>query len=872
MKSCLKVNQKSVAFAPVSDKTKGGERKMLFDRRTDFLRVPIPEQTKRYQGGSEMKLYITKAKKTIEFLLAVLFLASSVPAAAIPTPAAPQVSIRGEAGQSEACYWIVAEDAHGQITDVSPPAHVTNLPNQLDDQNYAEIRIQPVEGAIRYYVLKTTALPAPTEVQITVANPGKKTYYYWLVVCNGWRQSRLYGPYKAEHCDDPKGNRIRWTPVPNATWYHLFRTDTPQPPVGRFFFAVGLQLGMDPQIPDGLYGSSHRGTEFVDPGSLGYAVAGLPETPVTEPPVGEGNFLLAITQGEPVFDKGQPCKLFVATNINETERQPITMPTANTPSIRTFGMVDLKPRSFPRHLIRPSFIAHYSPFRIESVIEAGPHSDYQDTAGTPGWKSSVFDIETHQTSHAASQTFVLGGYQTNYGSGDTIYLTPVTTIYGSNNDTGDEGCYILRAHVERALNEYTDTLIQTSPRGSTRLYLANGNFNGAGSERLVVNLSQAYSEGRIVRVGNVDVHGKGTHWTKEMEGRWISFDVDTVKGHRMWYQIKSVESPTHLTIVARTSWSLACNLGYSRFIYDPETTDRPSPMYTNSHACHYLPPEHWQAAREGKYLICPGTLLGNPWKEGKTLNVEPLREEWKAGDQIQIVPGPQAYVYLARFMLFGDFLPQDDVGGILIANYGNRVTNWPAIEISHPGAEGFSEGIRISLPKSGAGDGLVIWASTGWDERGLPTGHSGVRNAAIVVPVNLPAMRGEFPTPYIQFKRPHNDPDNPSLQICSHQGGFPIASFTGQSAEFPRGIKIGATLHGSEQTRGKTTFSGDGTTRSFTVKFSVPFESEPFVLVSTNQFIPSRLATVAKDRFVVEFEYPPPAGQNNVTIYWMAQQ
>ena len=84
-------------------------------------------------------------------------------------------------------------------------------------------------------------------------------------------------------------------------------------------------------------------------------------------------------------------------------------------------------------------------------------------------------------------------------------------------------------------------------------------------------------------------------------------------------------------------------------------------------------------------------------------------------------------------------------------------------------------------------------------------------------------------------------------------------------------VSVQGTLSGSDATRGKALFSGDGKLTSFTIKFAKAFASEPFVTISTNQFARARLAQVAADHVTVEFEQPPAAGKDNVVVYWMTQ-
>ena len=72
--------------------------------------------------------------------------------------------------------------------------------------------------------------------------------------------------------------------------------------------------------------------------------------------------------------------------------------------------------------------------------------------------------------------------------------------------------------------------------------------------------------------------------------------------------------------------------------------------------------------------------------------------------------------------------------------------------------------------------------------------------------------------------------------------------------------------------RGKAVFSGDGRTRSFTIRFCQPFHCEPVVTISGNQFARSRVAQVSQEAVEVEFEEAPATGKENVIVWWMAQE
>jgi hypothetical protein len=345
----------------------------------------------------------------------------------------------------------------------------------------------------------------------------------------------------------------------------------------------------------------------------------------------------------------------------------------------------------------------------------------------------------------------------------------------------------------------------------------------------------------------------------------------------MWYQVTGVQGPTDLTMLARTGWSDKCNLGYSRFIWDPETVKGPSPSWTNQDALYVLPKENEAAAQSGAYLICPGTLLGAPWRGAGGLNVEPLGQAWKAGDQIQVVPGPQCWMALSYQRLWGDYSPQDYIQGINLTNFGSRPANSAGILVGNPGAANFNKGVEVYVANNGRGDGFVVSAANGWDERGAPGGSAGMYRGAFVAPVNLPALADEYGLcPRLIFTRPAADLQKNTLSVQGPDK-TPLLQFNwhdiavSSPIAFNGPVRMQGTLAGSDQTRGKAVFSGDGKLTSFTIKFARPFASEPFVTISTNQFARSRLAEVATDHVTVEFEQPPAVGQGNVVVYWMAQ-
>ena len=814
------------------------------------------------------------------FLLSMMFIVilsiSHETLLALPNPQPPQVSYQGEAGDTQAAYWIVAVDEEGRLTDLSPPTVLSDLPANLDQANRVTITVRPIEGARAYHILKTTVLPPPDGVTVTPAQPGNKTYYYWLVARNTWRNSAVAGPFEMANAAEAKGAVITWQPVPDANGYDVFRTTSPQPPVGRYEIMVGNNV---------------RQTTWTDPGKLGWQVIGLTPTPVDAKPIGKTLALLATLSANErtAYDQGQPLQTFAVPNINESDRLALEIPREKTSPVGRGGRPGrLHIETYETdHMATPTFGVGANVVRLDQTILSGGHSDYPGIAPKIGGKNYYAPLEMHQTSHVASQHGMLSGYQRGYGTGDMIYLHTYTDFHGANNDPGDEGVYPIRQAVTRSLNRYETTLANDASTGSEQVVLEHLNDKRFGSERLLINFSKAIDRGRIVRVGNSDVRGQGTDWSTDLVGQWISFDIDNVEAgdqtYRMWYPIAAVEGPDRLTILARTGWSARCNLGYSRFIFDPAQTDRPKPVITNKLAIRNLPSDRLPAAREGRYMIAPGTLLGDPWNpEGNTLNVEPLSTDWQAGDKVAIVAGPQAYITGGRLMLHGKVLPQDMFTGWMIRNNTNRKTNGPGIQIGIPGEANFADGVHITLAPDGYSNGLVISAANGWTDDGLPGGSiDGVYQAAIVVPDNLPAISGphHWRYPHLRWKFDTENQNRDAMQIAMRTGDQPVlASFHASGVskfrklEIEQGLTLAGKFKGNDQTRGKQLLSGDGQTKRFTIRFTQPQHQVPVVVFNTDQFTASRLVGVTRDLFVIEFATPPAKGNENITLWWTAQQ
>jgi hypothetical protein len=819
----------------------------------------------------------------VALLIATCGTLPTVSAASIPDPPAPVAEVIGEPGGPSACYWVFAESAEllgglpshyigsirGKVTALSPPVQV-RLPRNLGHGGKVILRVHPVPGALRYYILKTTPIPVPV-AQVMVKKQGSGTLYYWVVAQNAWRRSPPGGPFLARNTDpEHPENEITVSPVLDATAYSYFVTHTPEPPVGRDYYGVAELVG--PKI-------THTG-------GAAHVPAGFPPTPETEPPSGYGNFLLAVSDGGPIEDTGQPLTRLLPPNLNETDTPPITVPRDDKGSTRNplNSLLSLRPIPPPQLAPEPSFAwTGFYPIWLDTVVDAGGINHYQSPpAGGGNYKSTIGSLSLGLTSRTASQHANLTGFMTTYGMGDSVWLAPQISVYGGMRDQGDEGVEILRSQVDRMAREVWLTVKGDAPRTGVSLPVA-GDMGEVGTGRILINASRSYRRGRIEYVDNCTAHGLGTDWTPSMVGQWISFDVDSLPepkqgewskihpvggagpedGVRQWYQIDRVLGPTQLEFRAITGWSAHCNLGFSRFVQDPQTGKGPGTLYVNRLANFYLPPDRKAASESGGYLIAPGTALDDPSRQGDALHTEPLREAWKAGDRVVVAAGPQTTITQGWFVQFGDYMPQDVVQGIAVMNFGTRTANGPGIHVGgDPATPGWQVGMLVTMPNSGAGDGIEIEGT-----------H--VRNAAILVPPGVPALRiNQSSAPYLQ-----GDAQTNSLEIKAPFGITP-ARFDGSGTVLQGKTTVEGELHlgengtitGSPMSRGKVILSGDGATSVFTIRFPHPYRTEPVVYFKTNLFLRDALQAVSPEGFTVAFETPPPSGKGNITLWWMAQE
>lgn len=808
-------------------------------------------------------------------------------AAGMPAPPPPKAEILGQAGGRTVCYWVYAEsnekpnagEFSGKITDLSAPCVMTNAPDHLDANNKVRLTLTPVAGAVRYHVLRTEVLPAP-QMEINAKKPGTNEVYYWVQGHNGWRSSAVSGPFLVkcdpEHCD----NELTITAGSPLQWKQsLWVTRTPAPPFGRKLHLVAL-LGPHSESGPAKYPRviRHSSENFVTWGPGPFEV-----TPAEAKPEGRGRFLLASTSALALEDSGQELQMVLAPDANETVEQTLEQ-RLTTPQSNRYGAmkgVELTSIFRGKTSAENDFYGWYRPLTLNVRAESGGIYNYQCPpvdGGCGGYKSTVSALQTELTTKTVGQYVVQGATLNAYGAGDSVVQDLTANLYGGNREGGDEGGSLLRTFITRGLKEGgTVALTKSAPPGSRHLEYS-GQIDGA-SGRILINLSQSKSAGRIDHVVNCDIYGEGTEWRPEQAGWFISFDIDVVNGKRSWFNIAEVLSPTHIRVVMHTNWRRDANLGYSRFIYNCEkgqmlpslkaagltyggAEGEPSDalfaslepaekeklkgkgaLYTNPAAIGTLPASLEAAAAQGRYQMAPGTYFDDPWNQGG-LHVEPLTTEWKSGDKILAAIGTCQSMSISWGWLDGELGPNDWVQGY---NCGSFFRNRPANGIAF-NAYNMGIGMRIELPKDKQGNGVIV--------NGSPV------DGAFIAAPDVPILRCYHSpdVPYLQ-----GSSQGRAMEIRTERGDVPLSV----SRET---VALGGILKGNDRTRGKAIFSGDGTTKTYAIRFRQPFTVEPVVTLSANQFARARVAQVSKEAVEVEFEEAPAAGKENVTIWWMAQE
>ncbi len=798
-------------------------------------------------------------------IVTALLAASVVLAATLAAPLPPTAQVVGKAGTRTVCYWVFAESAEkaptngawylqgipGKVTSLSQPCVVTNAPDVLDAEHKIVLTLKPVEGAVKYHIFKTEALPAPA-LKVEAKTAGKETIYYWVQGHNGWRHSALAGPFPAS-CDlKTFANTLTViNAAPNQTDHSIWVTKTPEPPMGRKPQVIGMRRSYSPVTHTAEWVTKNRQFAAWGPG---------PEaaTDLREKPYGTGKLWLGST-AELIFeDNGQPLKEQQAPTVNETApgafEDPFQQQSSRIVHNNTYKRVDFNGHSS----MGPNFYGGFFPMELDVFINRGGVNYYQNQPGAyPGYKSTFGLANMSMTSYTESQFVGQNTMVRNFGMGDTIAMGANLELYAGNRDSGDEGAEIMRASVHRVASESRGTLAADAPAGATRLAVS-GLAGAAG--RTLVNLSQVQSDGRIDHVDNCDIYGDGTKWTPEMVGWFISFDVDNADKVRYWHQVIDVVSPTHLKIRMWTNWRFDCNLGYSRFIYNPakgqklpsyadkgltvgaieKNSHQLDALYTNRLSIGVLPKAREQAAADGKYQIAPGTTFGDPWNEGGA-HVDSLTQPWQKGDNLLVAAGHSQPITFWWGFLSGTLAPQDRVEGIAMMNYTNRTANGNAFSCN-----AYQMGLHVDLPNGREGNGVLV--------SGAPA------DAAFLAAPDVPMLRCyNTQIPYLQGSEKET-----ALAIVAPTGERPLSVSKDT-------VTINGALRGNEKTRGRVEYQGDGKTARYTVRFPSAYTVEPVVTVSANQFARVRLVGVNTRGFTVEFESAPKAGEK-VVLWWMAQE
>ncbi|MHB9132896.1 MAG: H-type lectin domain-containing protein [Armatimonadota bacterium] len=713
--------------------------------------------------------------------------------APLARPAPPKVEIRGQAGTRTVYYWAYATDKRGH-TAYADPVVVKNAPDVLSKDNAVALTPAPVEGAAEYGIL-TSRCDAPKTAKVEVGAKGAKTFYYWFQTRNGrdtW--SPVEGPLEVKGCADKPENTLTWEPT-GAEYYYLYRTETPAKPVG-WRGCVILTAGKEPKWSD----------KGLNPDSRIIKPAGT----IAEKPEGIGRYLLGTSKGEAILDAGQMLTGITIYDMNTTDP--------------AFNSYKPKVQGFEPGGENGAFMLNYqnrtkSPQYSWDMLNA--MTIHQDNIagglnvypGVPGIhhetaKNTYNGIDIHQFNYTPGQHSPYLTFMFNYGRGDNVFMHMAGEQYGQNREPGDEGTEFFSLHLSRRLASNRAKLAADAATGSLFISPEQGLGIVAGS-RGIVNLTQKYAAGKA-KVESCQAVGNGTNWTPEMEGRWISFDADTTKnGHRQWYLVERYISPTRLQLWAQTYWGKYNYKGSAR--------------------------------TDGAYMICPYTEMhdgdANSYHEG--LKVTPLSCDWKKGDEIEAIAGPQTTFRLGWWEMGGEFLPQDHVAGLGIAYNGDKPTSEGALITYNWGT---------GLEVHNGGTGMVLYNTK--------VGIQAYKDNDALISV----IRDD---PY-RFQLSHN------------KDGFMIEDY----AKRPwlglgvKGVTLygDATITGSARTRGKTLFSGDGKTADFTIKFPKAFAAEPFVVASSNLPIGMGVTSVTVEGCTVTFATAPPAGKENIAVTWMVQE
>jgi len=777
--------------------------------------------------------------------------------------AGPKVVYNGPAGAHTYLYWQVADRGRG--TAPGRPSKVTRLKNValLTEKNTAEITPVAVDGAQRYKILRSVLLTAPRP-KVTVKKKGDGTFYYWLVVRQGWFFTAPSEPAVARGCDTTvPDNVITWKAPPGGPYeYDLYRTSTRHLPLGRCAASSAYRF---------------KGTEFHDTHPLLGFTRIFPEGNQGSAPFGTGAYLLGYTVKEAVTDRGQPLKNVTLLGGNHEGKKARHFVVDNPPE--EFGDTGVLHRAFTIKSIhreptdRYSFGNQTALHIVQHSLTGGLNDRYKMGwyGSSPSAKTFYTGIMSQQKCFTHAQHLARFTTMEAYACGDKALEVGVINTYAGNRDGGDEGSEFFSYQVQRHLATANFVLKAAASRGATRLVVERDHPAGGlgnaqiGTGRILVNLSRKYSKGYISRIDNdmpaspgaralrvCVFNGHGTQWNAKMEGSYISLDTDTVDGDkRMWYLVHRVLSPTQLQISAVTYYAACIYKGYAQNVVEHGGSYRGG----NKRAAK---PAGWKDVSRRQdgmilepYQLAPATEVDNPVWDNKKLQVLPLSTAWAAGDKLRLVPGPQATLGVGNFLFHGKLLPQDQLKGITLMNWTNRMADGAGVWAM---GKGWRWGFRADLAPNGESCGFYVAGKTARPDEGcisMPADTTGVRFRKVPVTLsgNSEKERMEFTTAWTKEKE-----------------GRAILSVS------PKAVRLhdGAVWQGNANTRGKEQLKGDGKTKAFTISFARPYPATPVVTFSTDDFTPSRLRATKAGGFVVEFAKPLPAGRE-VWISWLAQ-
>lgn len=715
--------------------------------------------------------------------------------APLERPVAPKAEVKGTVGKRVVHYWAFARDGRGH-TQYSDPVVVSNAPDALSEQHAVVLTPAPVAGATDYGILSSRC-EAPRDAKIEVGAKGDRTFYYWFQARNGrtvW--SPVAGPIKVDGCAAAPENKLTWAAT-GAEFYYLYRTETPDRPVG-WRGCVILTAGKELTWSD----------KGLSPDSRVIHPAGNP----AEKPEGIGMYLVGLSKGDAIVDKGQGLQSITIYDMNTTD------PTYNAfaPKVKGFepggenGAFMLNSQNRTRTPQYSWDMVNNLTIHQDNI--AGGLNVY---SGVPGihhesGKNTYNGIDIHQFNYTPGQHSPYLTFMFNYGMGDNVLFHAAMEQLGQNRTAGDEGSEFFSLHMSRRLAVDHAKLGADAKLGDIFLRI-DGSIGMVAGARGIVNLTQKYTTGHARVEGEAVAVGANTAWTPTMEGRWISFDADTTKkGIRQWYLVEKYISPTRLQLWAQTYWGKYKYKGNAR--------------------------------TDGAYMICPYTEMAdgdaNSYSEG--LRVTPLACDWKKGDELEAIAGPQTTFRLGWWEMGGEFLPQDHVAGLGFAYNGDKPTSEGALIT-------YNWGIALEVHKAEAA--VVLMAGT---------------KVGMLAYKETPAL--------IECIR--DDPYR--FQLSQDTNGFFINQKDG-----PRWLGLGvqgltlyekATIKGNARTRGTAALSGDGKTTAFSVKFPEAYAAKPFVVASANLPAGMGVTEVTPAGFTVTFAQPPPEGKGNVEVTWMVQE